>query len=134
MYLLRDTEGAYEAPGMLYVDGTYFLVMSLKTGWTANANLVWYSSSIEGPWNGPTDLAPDSTNTYSSQNTFELTITGSEATTYVYMGDIWDSTGGVSSNYMWLPMNANIELVLAVLSIFVDSEAFVFMHKRNTVD
>lgn len=101
---VTDLEGAYEAPGMLYVDGTYFLVMSQKTGWTANANLVWYSTSIDGPWTGPTDIAPDSDDTYSSQNTFELTITGSETTTYIYMGDMWDSTGSAASNYMWLPM------------------------------
>ncbi|KAF3762846.1 family 43 glycoside hydrolase [Cryphonectria parasitica EP155] len=101
---ITDLEGAYEAPGMLYVDGTYFLVMSSKTGWTANPNLVWSSTSIAGPWSGPTDLAPDSDDTYGSQNSFELTITGSETTTYIYMGDVWDSTGSAASNYMWLPM------------------------------
>jgi hypothetical protein len=96
---------------MLYVDGTYFLVMSQKTGWTANANLVWYSTSIDGPWTGPTDIAPDNDDTYGSQNTFELTITGSETTTYIYMGDMWDSTGSAASNYMWLPMKPDTRRV-----------------------
>lgn len=65
---------------------------------------MFYSSSITGSWTGPFDIAPESEKTYDSQNTFELTIKGSKETTYVYMGDAWDSKGGTSSNYVWLPM------------------------------
>lgn len=97
-------EGAYEAPGLFKVGSTYFLIASAKTGWRANPNKVWYASSLAGPWSGGTDIAPEAENTYGSQNTFELTIAGSSTTTYIYMGDAWDSTGGPSSNYVWLPM------------------------------
>ncbi|KAI0902978.1 glycosyl hydrolase [Ustulina deusta] len=99
--------GAYEAPGVFYVDGVYFLICSGKTGWRANPNKVFWATSIAGPWTGGTDIAPSGENTYGSQNTFELTISGSQKTTYIFMGDAWDSTGGVSSNYMWLPMTVN---------------------------
>ncbi|KAI9667390.1 MAG: hypothetical protein M1821_000205 [Bathelium mastoideum] len=99
--------GAYEAPGMFKVDGVYFLIVSGKTGWRANPNKVFTASSIDGPWSGGSDIAPENENTYNSQNSFELTIAGSQATTYIYMGDEWDSSGGASSNYTWLPMSVN---------------------------
>ncbi|KIN03276.1 glycoside hydrolase family 43 protein [Oidiodendron maius Zn] len=73
----------------------------------------FWAASLSGPWNGGTDIAPASTNTYGSQNSLELTITGSKQTTYIYMGDAWDSKGGPGSNYVWLPMavDANAKTV-----------------------
>ncbi|CZR60141.1 uncharacterized protein PAC_10037 [Phialocephala subalpina] len=101
---IRPAAGAYEAPGILKVDGVYFLIVSAKTGWRSNPNKMFYSTSITGSWTGPFDIAPQAENTYNSQNTFELTISGSKQTTYMYMGDSWDSKGGTSSNYIWLPI------------------------------
>jgi hypothetical protein len=89
---------------MFVVGDTYYLIVSAKTGWTSNPNNLFYANGITGSWNGPWDIAPESEKTYNSQNTFELTIAGSETTTYIYMGDSWDSTGGPSSTYVWLPM------------------------------
>jgi beta-xylosidase len=99
--------GAYEAPGIVKADGVYYLIVSGKTGWRSNPNKVFWSNSISGPWTGGSDIAPQAQNTYNSQNTFELTVQGSQKTTYIYMGDAWDSKGGASSNYVWLPMNIN---------------------------
>ncbi|KAI0838275.1 carbohydrate-binding module family 35 protein [Hypoxylon sp. FL0890] len=82
------TGGAYEAPGIVKADGVYFLIVSGKTGWRANPNKVFWSTSINGPWTGGSDIAPQDQNTYGSQNTFEL-------------------TGGASSNYVWAPLNIN---------------------------
>ncbi|RHZ66397.1 hypothetical protein CDV55_102076 [Aspergillus turcosus] len=93
------TAGVYEAPGMFYAGGTYFLV--------GNPNQMFYSDSISGSWHGPHPISPGSSNTYGSQNMFELVIKGMKKTTYIYMGDIWDSTGGPSSNYLWLPMSVD---------------------------
>ncbi|XDG07677.1 hypothetical protein ABKA04_007292 [Annulohypoxylon sp. FPYF3050] len=98
------TGGAYEAPGIVKANGVYFLIVSGKTGWRANPNKVFWSTSINGPWTGGSDIAPQAENTYGSQNTFELTVAGSQATTYIYMGDAWDSKGGADSNYVWAPM------------------------------
>jgi hypothetical protein len=96
-------------------DGMYFLIVSDKTGYRSNPNKVWWAESLSGPWSGGTDIAPPEENTYNSQNTFELTIEGSEQTTYIYMGDAWDDDGGEDSNYVWLPMivdtsNASVTL------------------------
>lgn len=98
------TGGAYEAPGLFYAGGVYFLIVSGKTGWRANPNKVFTATSLSGPWTGGSDIAPQSEKTYNSQNTFELTIKGSQQTTYIYMGDAWDSKGSTGSNYVWLPM------------------------------
>ncbi|GAW04191.1 Arabinanase levansucrase invertase [Lentinula edodes] len=105
---VTDLEGAYEAPGLMKsTGGIYYLVMSTKTGYTANANQFWWSTNIAGPWNGPSGIAPSSSNTYDSQNTFELKISGSQQTTYIYMGDAWDSEGTAASNYEWLPISVD---------------------------
>lgn len=89
---------------MFKVGNTYFLIVSGKTGWRSNPNKMFWCTGIGGSFTGPFDIAPQAENTYNSQNTFELTIKGTQATTYIYMGDSWDSTGGPSSTYIWLPM------------------------------
>ncbi|KAJ7712695.1 Arabinanase/levansucrase/invertase [Mycena maculata] len=104
---VADLEAAVEAPGMLKSDGVYFLVVSQKTGWAANPDKVYWATSIDGPWQGGTDIAPESTNTYGSQNSAELMIVGSSTTTYIFLGDIWDSTGSDASNYEWLPISVS---------------------------
>lgn len=105
--IIQIGAGAYEAPGIVKVDGVYFLIVSGKTGWRSNPNKVFWSNSIKGPWQGGSDIAPQNENTYNSQNTHELTVKGSRVTTYIYMGDSWDSRGGADSNYVWLPMSVN---------------------------
>jgi len=104
----RLSKGALEAPGILKVGNTYYMVVSGKTGYRNNPNKVFWTDKLEGgTWNGPTDIAPPSTNTYNSQNTFELTIKGSQKTTHIYMGDSWVKGGGAGSNYIWLPIQVD---------------------------
>ncbi|KAK8087103.1 galactan 1-3-beta-galactosidase [Apiospora phragmitis] len=53
------TKGAYEAPSILESDGIYFLLVSGKTGYRANANQAFWAPSLAGPnWTGPSDIAP----------------------------------------------------------------------------
>jgi hypothetical protein len=92
---------------MLKVAGIYFLLVSGKTAYAPNPNKMFWTTSINGTWTGPFDIAPNSTDTYDSQNSFELVVRGSEATTYVYMGDRFDDTGSEESGYVWLPMAVN---------------------------
>ncbi|KAJ7125318.1 Arabinanase/levansucrase/invertase [Mycena epipterygia] len=96
-----------EAPGMLKAGGVYYLIVSAKTGWRADPDKVYWATSLAGPWNGPSDIAPETVNTYNSQNSAELVITGSSTTTYIYLGDAWDSTGSDASNYEWLPISVS---------------------------
>ncbi len=103
---------------MFKVDNVYFLIVSGKTGWRSNPNKMFWASGISGSFQGPYDIAPTAENTYDSQNTFELTIKGSQQTTYIYMGDSWDSSGGPSSTYIWLPMAVSSRCVHQSLLIF----------------
>ncbi|KAK7948138.1 uncharacterized protein PG986_009024 [Apiospora aurea] len=98
------TKGAYEAPSILVSAGVYFLLVSGKTGYRANANQAFWAPSPAGPWTGPSDIAPPAEKTYGSQNTYAFAVEGSRATTHVYMGDAWDSKGTAASNYVWLPV------------------------------
>lgn len=102
--IVGDISGAYEAPGCFKVNDTYFIVTSNKTAYATNPNKVFHATNLSGPWIGPGDIAPEYTNTYNSQNTYDLVIKGTEQTTYVFMGDMWTITGSPQSMYMWLPM------------------------------
>ncbi|KAJ7240632.1 glycosyl hydrolase [Mycena haematopus] len=95
---VADLEGSLEAPGMLKSSGgVYYLVVSQKTGWSIGRR----------PWQGGSDIAPESVKTYNSQNSAELVIKGSSTTTYIFLGDVWDSTGSDASNYEWLPITVS---------------------------
>jgi hypothetical protein len=49
-------------------------------------------------------FAPLNTRTYNSQSGFTLRIAGKKKTTYLYLGDQWDSNSLWESRYIWLPM------------------------------
>lgn len=105
--LVGDISGPFEAPGCFKVGDTYFIIASNKTAYAPNPDKVFWAKNLHGPWNGPQDIAPESTNTYNSQNTYDLVVKGSDMTAYVYMGDVWTNTGDAKSNYMWLPMDVD---------------------------
>jgi hypothetical protein len=94
----------WEAPGMFKSHGRYYLISSSPTGWAPNPNVYVSATSLSGPWTSPASLAPNSPNTYDSQDAYILPITGSRGTTYIYMGDRWDSTALGNSRYLWLPL------------------------------
>ncbi|KAJ7805416.1 Arabinanase/levansucrase/invertase [Mycena olivaceomarginata] len=115
--------GSLEAPGLFKSSGgIYYLIMSQKTGWRADPDKVsfpllsekllpdahtlkvYWATALAGPWQGGTDIAPEAVNTYNSQNSAELVIKGTSTTSYIFLGDAWDSTGSDASNYEWLPI------------------------------
>ncbi|KAJ7121390.1 Arabinanase/levansucrase/invertase [Mycena epipterygia] len=104
---VADLEGSLEAPGMMKASGVYYLIVSQKTGYSANPDKVYWATALAGPWSGGTDIAPETTNTYNSQNSAELVITGTSATTYIFLGDAWDADGTDASNYEWLPISVS---------------------------
>lgn len=105
---VADIGGSLEGPGMFKSSGgVYYLIMSQKTGYRSNPNKVYWAPSLAGPWSGGTDIAPESANTYNSQNSAELVIKGTSTTSYIFLGDAWDSTGSDASNYEWLPITVS---------------------------
>lgn len=94
----------WEATGIIKEAGVYHMIFSLQKGWSANANKVVKATNLAGPWSEEVDIADPKVNTYSSQNTYELTVTGTQATTHIFIGDRWVSDGLGDSKYIWQPL------------------------------
>ncbi|KZT72472.1 carbohydrate-binding module family 35 protein [Daedalea quercina L-15889] len=100
--VVSEMEGAtLEAPGMVKRDGVYWLFASHTSGWAPNPNKYFYADSISGTWSSQADIAPEDTNTYYSQNAYDMLL----GTNAIYMGDRWDSSLLGNSRYMWYPLS-----------------------------
>ncbi|KAG8746382.1 hypothetical protein FRC11_012708 [Ceratobasidium sp. 423] len=79
-----------EAPGRFKENGTYYHIFGQKTGFRPNDAQLFTAPALIGPWTRQSQLAPNGSNTWESQNTFELMIKGTKKTTHIFMGDRWD--------------------------------------------
>lgn len=93
-----------EGGAVVHYKGLYYVLGSALTGWNPNPNKYATAPSLEGPWSEFRDIAPPETNTYGSQSTMLLKITGSKATTVVFMGDMWKPRTQWDSRYLWMPV------------------------------
>jgi len=95
-------------------DGVYYHIFSQKTGYRPNDDFLYTATNLSGSWSAHTTISPSGTNTWNSQNTFELKIPGTSTTTFIYMGDRWDGNALGDSRYVWLPIvfgpNRSIQL------------------------
>ncbi|KAF2758329.1 glycoside hydrolase family 43 protein [Pseudovirgaria hyperparasitica] len=94
-----------EAPTIIQTDKSYYALMSHKTGYRPNNVVVFRADSLAGPWSQPSFVSPLNTRTFNSQSGFALRINGSAQTTFLYIGDQWDSNSLWESRYIWLPMH-----------------------------
>jgi hypothetical protein len=101
---LVQTLSQYEAPAMVKVGGRYYLFGSHLTGWSTNDNQYTTSTSIAGSWASWHSFAPSGTNTCNSQTTSILAVSGSSTTSYVFLGDRWNSGNLADSRYIWEPL------------------------------
>jgi hypothetical protein len=62
------------------------------------------ADKLSGPWSQPFIISPLNTRTFNSQSGFSLRINGTKQTTYLYLGDQWDSISLWESRYIWLPL------------------------------
>lgn len=93
-----------EAPTIVQTDKSYYALMSHKTGYRPNNVVAFRADSLAGPWSQPFFVAPLNTRTYNSQSGFSIRINGTKQTTYLYLGDQWDSRSVWESRYIWLPI------------------------------
>lgn len=98
-----------EAPTIIQTDKSYYALMSHKTGYRPNNVVAFRADSLSGPWSQPWIVSPLNTRTYNSQSGFSIRINGTKKTTYLYMGDQWDSNSLWESRYIWLPMTIDDE-------------------------
>ncbi|KAJ3837773.1 galactan 1,3-beta-galactosidase [Lentinula raphanica] len=85
----------------LNISQVYYLIASHTSGWDPNPNKVFTASSLAGPWSSQVDIAPEDTNTYYSQNAYDMPL----GTNAIYMGDRWDVSALGSSTYIWFPLS-----------------------------
>ena len=95
---------AYEAPAVVKVAGTYYLLGSHLSGWDTNSNQYATAPAMAGPWSDFKDIAPPATKTYDSQTAYILPVFGSGTTSYLYLGDRWKPRNLSDSRYVWLPL------------------------------
>jgi len=93
-----------EGGALVHYRGLYYIVGSELTGWRPNLNKYATAKSLAGPWSEFKDIAPPGTNTYGSQSTLMLKVTGAKTTTVIYMGDIWKPWTQWDSRYLWMPL------------------------------
>lgn len=96
-----------EAPTIIQTNQSYYALMSHKTGYRPNNVVAFRANSLAGPWSQPFMVARPNTRTYNSQSGFSLRIKGTKKTTYLYLGDQWDSNSLWESRYIWLPINVD---------------------------
>jgi len=97
-----DTREAY---AFWQVGGKYYGVSSGQTGWAPNqAAYLTSTGTIDGPWNNSFVGLGTNGSTWSSQPTYVIPIVGSQTTTYIYAGDIWNPNNLSLSTYLWLPL------------------------------
>src|SRR6202012_3112130 len=69
-----------EGGALVHYNGLYYAIGSSLTGWNANPNKYATATSLAGPWSEFRDIAPPETNTYGSQPTLLLKVTGTKKT------------------------------------------------------
>jgi hypothetical protein len=108
-YMNVETETSFvnaplEGGAVVHVGNLYYVLGSHLTGWHPNPNVYATSRSLSGPWTEMANIAPPETNTYDSQSTMLLKVTGSRATTVIYIGDRWKPQQLWDSRYIWMPL------------------------------
>lgn len=93
-----------EGGAIVHYKGLYYVLGSALTGWKANPNKYATATRLEGPWSDFADIAPPAVNTYGSQSTMLLKVTGTKTTTVLFMGDIWKPSQQWDSRYLWMPV------------------------------
>ncbi|PWW37967.1 F5/8 type C domain-containing protein [Paenibacillus pabuli] len=99
-------ENAYrEAPAVVKKGNRYYLFTSQAAGWYPNQGAYATASSMTGTWSALTPYGNPSA--FSSQIHDIATITGSNTTSYIYMGDRWNPLNLGEHKHIWLPLTLN---------------------------
>jgi hypothetical protein len=93
-----------EAPAIFKIGGTYYGITSQSTGWAPNQAGYSTAASIGGPWS---IVNIGDNTTFQSQSTYVIPVVGSQTTTYIYVGDRWNSSNLSLSQYVWVPLTVN---------------------------
>ncbi len=78
---------AREAPAIVRHGDIYFMLFSACSGWSPNQQSYSWSKSLTSGWSSRSNIG--NSVAYDTQAAAILTITGTEGTTYLYVGDRW---------------------------------------------
>ncbi|WP_245818078.1 family 43 glycosylhydrolase [Granulicella rosea] len=98
-----------EGGAIVHYKGLYYALGSHLTGWRPNPNVYATAPSLAGPWSTMRDIAPPETNTYNSQSSMLIKVTGSKMTSVLYVGDRWSPKALWDSRYIWMPLSIDGE-------------------------
>jgi len=78
-----------EASHIIKVGGVYYWLSSALVGWNSSATMYATATNLAGPWSNLKLLRtdPPSKDSYNTQHDFVVPVTGTEVTTYLYVGD-----------------------------------------------
>ena len=93
-----------EGGAVVHYNGLYYAIGSALTGWRPNPNRFATATNLAGPWSEFKNIAPPGSNTYGSQSTMMLKVTGTKTTTVIFMGDLWRPQSQWDSRYLWMPL------------------------------
>ncbi len=99
--------GKRESPAIVKKDGIYYMFTSGLSGWYPNQGYYATTTSLtdKNAWSSLKMFGDPAT--YYTQSAFILTISGSESNSHVYVGDRWNPTALMNSQYIWLPLELN---------------------------
>jgi hypothetical protein len=95
---------ALEGGAVVHYQDMYYVLGSHLTGWRPNPNVYASAPSLAGPWSEFAPVAPDSPDTYGSQSSMLLKVSGTKTTTVIFMGDLWEPRTLWDSRYLWTPV------------------------------
>lgn len=94
-----------EAPAIVRVGDRYFMFNSACSGWEPNQCKMSYTTNIKAGWTGLTNVG--NYYAYDTQAAAILTIKGTKATTYLYVGDRWQDPGLAETKTIIFPVSFN---------------------------
>ncbi|RCW51686.1 immunoglobulin-like domain-containing protein [Paenibacillus prosopidis] len=96
--------GKRESPAIVKKDGVYYMFTSGLSGWYPNQGMYTSTTNLKdkAAWSSLKPFGDPST--YYTQASFIVNVYGSETTSYVYVGDRWNPSALMNSQYIWLPL------------------------------
>lgn len=91
-----------EAPAIVHIDDTYYMISSACTGWDPNQAKLTTSHNLHFGWTPLRNIGDRIA--YDTQASSILTINGTEGTTYLYVGDRWMDPSLAESKIIILPI------------------------------
>lgn len=101
-----------EAPVVMNRDNHYYMMSSFCTGWAPNQCKYAVANKMEERWSRLTEIGDKTT--FDSQPAFIIKLSGTKATTWLYVGDCWDGKDYYNSRYIFLPLQFNDDAIMAM--------------------